>query len=423
MYRKKLAFLVTVLFICISCARAEIKNPEDAMRLAKTPQILSDDLSLDDLALALQKNIERLRQTKDASLSFGPKVVSKDYYLKSLEYLSDQIYSGISRSDFINIIKDGFDFYEVYGKDDWGEVFITSYFHPVISGSKERTPKHSQALYAVPEDLLTVHLNKFVEEFDEFLPVKDKILNNKSRLKIFRGRLSSPYIKGGSSNIVPYYSREDIDSKQKLSNRNLELAWVDAIDAFFLHVQGSGTVRFEDGEELTLGYVSQNGHPYVAIGNFLPPEIPKEKISMQVLERHLRQLTYTEMRKILYKNPSYIFFRKLDSRAITTFGTEVVDGRTIATDRRFFPKGTLAYLEFPSPVFTDSSSIEPSKWVETSRFVLDQDTGGAILGPHRVDLYWGGGKEAARHAGVMKNPGKLYYLVPKKQLLEERSKN
>ena len=104
-------------------------------------------------------------------------------------------------------------------------------------------------------------------------------------------------------------------------------------------------------------------------------------------------------------------------------GTEVIDGRTIATDQNFFPKGALAYMEFQKPVFADGASTAPVRWEPTSRFILDQDTGGAIRSPYRVDLYWGSGKEAARHAGVMKNWGRLYYLVPKDEFLQKLLKD
>jgi membrane-bound lytic murein transglycosylase A len=218
---------------------------------------------------------------------------------------------------------------------------------------------------------------------------------------------------------LPYYTREEIESKQVLEGQNLEFAWVDPVDAFFVQIQGSGTVRFEDGEELRLGYAAKNGHPFIGISKYLSDVIPVERMSMQAVDGYLRQLPEDEMKRILNKNPSYVFFRILEGKPVTSLGAEVVDGRTIATDPSFFPKGALAYMEFPKPVFKDEASIEPIGWEPTSRLVLDQDTGGAIRGPYRVDLYWGSGKEAGRHAGVMKERGRLYYLVPKDGFLEE----
>jgi membrane-bound lytic murein transglycosylase A len=113
-----------------------------------------------------------------------------------------------------------------------------------------------------------------------------------------------------------------------------------------------------------------------------------------------------------------VFFRPLERHGVTALGTEVVAGRTIATDTSFFPKGALAFLQFEKPVFNSPGDTEPASWLPTSRFVLDQDTGGAIRGPHRVDLFWGRGPEAKQAAGVMKNKGRLVYFVPKPEFLQ-----
>jgi len=147
--------------------------------------------------------------------------------------------------------------------------------------------------------------------------------------------------------------------------------------------------------------------------------IPLEKMSMQEIKKHLYAVSIEERDRILNLNPSYVFFQKLNSKSLTYFGTEVVPGRTIATDRYYFPKGALAYLEFDKPVFADSETHEPQEWQPTSRIVIDQDTGGAIRGPHRLDLYWGEGDYGAQTAGIMKNWGKIYYLTPKAHLVAE----
>lgn len=410
---------MSLVILLASCERSTIKQAREAMRLTEPPAPLNDDLSLEQLHKAIEDNIKRLKQIKTASLTFGPRVVSKEDYIMSLDYLAEQIKSETSETDFFKTVVKNFDFYEVYGKDKWGEVLITSYYNPVIPGSREKTSRYSQALFSVPYDLVTIRLDRFVESFDNLSPIKDQVLEQKSQIGILRGRLIPPATEGASSTIVPYYSREEIENKQILNGQDLELAWVDPVEAFFLHVQGSGTVRFEDGEELRIGYASKNGHPFVAISKFVLDAIPRGKMSMQAIANYLRELPEEEMRKILNKNPSYIFFRKLKGKPITSLGTEVVAGRTIATDKSFFPKGALAYMEFEKPVFTDRHSIQPVRWEPTSRFVLDQDTGGAIRSPHRVDLYWGKGREAGQHAGVMKNWGRLYYLVPRDEFLQE----
>jgi membrane-bound lytic murein transglycosylase A len=145
--------------------------------------------------------------------------------------------------------------------------------------------------------------------------------------------------------------------------------------------------------------------------------MPKEKITMQTLEAHLRSLAPEKRQEFLNQNPSYVFFNRREGNSLTYLGTEVIAGRTVATDQKFFHKGTLAYLEYQKPLFSDATASEPREWTPSSRFVFDQDTGGAIRGPGRLDLYWGKGDEAKQTAGVMQKPGRLYYLVPTPELL------
>src|SRR5690606_10276917 len=170
------------------------------------------------------------------------------------------------------------------------------------------------------------------------------------------------------------------------------------------------------GKLIRVGYGAQNGHPYVAIGQYLFDKIPREKMSQQKIESHLRSLSPEEMQNLMNMNPSYVFFLEIDTEPKAFFGTEVVPGRTIATDTRYFPKGALAYLEYEKPSFATPEDEEPTEFQKSSRFVLDQDTGGAIKGPHRLDLFWGSGRSAAQVSGVMRNAGRLYYLFPKAYL-------
>ena len=161
------------------------------------------------------------------------------------------------------------------------------------------------------------------------------------------------------------------------------------------------------------GYADQNGQKYEAIGKFLTSIIPVEQITSQDVEAYLRKISEQDARELLFQNPSYVFFRKLDGPAVSSLGIPVVAGRTIATDPRFFPKGALAFLSFQKPRFDSSTDAKPSAWEKTSRLVLDQDTGGAIRGGGRLDLFWGSGNEAKQYAGRIKQQGTLYYLVPK----------
>lgn len=405
-------------FLIVSCERRPSETAEEAMRKVSVPPVLSDDLPLDGLAKGIEDSVKRLRRSKQSTLTFGPnKVPSKDYVL-CLNYLAEKIRTGVSKEELYGIINSNFDFYEVYGDKNWGEIFLTSYYEPVLQGSKRRSSRYTQPLYSTPNDLVNIHLKKYAEQVTRVSPIRDQIINPKYNLSVLAGRIAPSYHKGTSKNIVPYYTRKEIDGRKVLEGKATKLAWVDPVDAFFLQVQGSGAVKFSNGKELRLGYASQNGRRYVSIGRLVYDQIPKEELTAHNLKSYLRSLPEKEMKKILYQNPSYIFFRKIKGRPLTHFGTEVTDGRTIATDRRFYPKGALAYMEFSKPVFPDVRSTVPSSWDPASRFVLDQDTGGAIKGTHRVDLFWGRGDKAGQHAGVIKHWGRLYYLVPKDEFIE-----
>lgn len=405
---------LVLLFICVfiySCARAPIKDRSGAMRPASKLPELADDLGYESLKAGLQANVDYIRTSSriGSEITFGPAKIKKTQYIAALEFL-------LSHSDSIESFQQNtvqyFDYYEVYGNEDWGQIKATSYYAPVLEGSAKPTKKLCQPLYMTPDDMLSIDVDAFAEVFPKWKTFKEQVMEQKSSHAIARARLTK------DKKIVPYWDREEIDSKKAIKDKDAILVYVDPIKAFFLQIQGSGTVVLEDGTQFRVGYASQNGFPYVAIGSLLLDKIPKDKMSMQNIESYLRTLSKKEMQKILNQNPSYVFFQKLTGKPLTYLGAETVDGRTVATDQHFFPKGTLAFLQFEKPVFASATDVDPSSWVKTSRYVLDQDTGGAIRGPGRLDLFSGGGAEAEQFSGVLKNPGRLYYLVPKSDFLK-----
>ncbi len=215
--------------------------------------------------------------------------------------------------------------------------------------------------------------------------------------------------------VLPYFSREDIDGKNVLTGRSLELCYVDPVDAFFLHIQGSGTVTLSDGSQLYLNYAEKNGLRYEAVGKFLREKIAPLPITMQRVESALRTMSTQERNQILFRNPSYVFFRTNTERAVTSLGVPATPGRTIAADPKFAPKGALALVTFPKPVFAAGHETRPDPTTkqQVSRLVLDQDSGGAITGTARIDLFWGRGDDAKRHAGVVQERAQMLYLLPK----------
>lgn len=393
--------LIVLLLILISCARAPLEKREMALRPIDTPQ-LSDDLTLVPLIEGIKKSIEIIESKKVDFLNFtfGENKINEKDYTEALKFLVRSYEKTKDSKKFLEIIQDNFNFYEVYGGQNYGEILLTSYYEPIIEGSLKKTERFSRPLYRVPPDLVEISLREFKEEN---FPVKIE------KPRTIYGRLVPKPENDIKGKVVPYYSRSEIDQELSLKGKKLEICYVDPVDSFFLQVQGSGTVILQNGKKIRVGYAGQNGWNYHPIGKELIQTIPIEEINLERIEEHLNSLPPGQKDELMAKNPSYVFFKEIKAKPVTTLGVEVIDGRTLATDLRFFPKGALAYLVFEGP------SFEPEK--KYSRLVLDLDTGGAIKGGGRADLFWGSGLEAKKYAGNLKSKANLYYLAPKPELL------
>lgn len=398
--------LIAVSMLLLSCSRMESVERSEAMRASPGPEssLLSDSLEQwrqrnEHLAL----NIKWLEKNPQKELIFGPCHISAGAYAKALKPLLK-----LKGKNFMRGLKENFQFYEVYGKDQWGEILLTSYYSPVIKGSRKPTSKFSQALYRMPDDLVLISLKDFIS---------DHIVDEDS---YSRGLLPAKleYDKAGKiSKISPYYSRQEIDGDLALKGKGLELVYVDPIDAFFLQIQGSGLVELEDGSRLSLGYAGQNGHRYYSIGKSLFDIIPQEQMSKDKLVTYLKSLDPQKRRDLLFENPSYVFFKELNQKeGVTTFGPSVIDKRTLAIDYRVFPLGGMAFIDFSSPSIKTQKELQDftsDQLVREGRFVFAHDSGGAIKGPGRADLYWGTGDIASYNAGVMRHRGKMWFLAPR----------
>ena len=222
-----------------------------------------------------------------------------------------------------------------------------------------------------------------------------------------RGRYQTPiYRRPPDLGLGARYSRAEIEDGA-LAGRGLELLWVDdPIDAFFLEIQGSGRVRLSNGETVRVGYDGQNGQPYVPIGRLLVErgEIPRSEATMMTIRNWMDQ--HPEAGAALRReNPSYVFFRELRGDGpIGAEGVVLTAERSIAVDRTFIALGIPIWLEADER-FASAESVR--------RLVVAQDTGGAIKGPVRGDLFWGTGSAAASRAGMMNARGRYYLLLPR----------
>lgn len=274
-------------------------------------------------------------------------------------------------------------------KSDSG--FLTGYYEPVIEGSFEGGPgtDYTYPLYQRPPDLVMVNLGSFRADLN--------------------GRRIAGMVRNG--NLVPFADRADID-KGSLNNKNLELIWVkDRVDAFFLHIQGSGRIRLPDGSFEKVGYNGQNGHVYKAIGAVLRDwgELAPDNISMSTIREWLDN-NPDRVDDLLHENPSYIFFRKLaTSGPVGSQGVVLTPGRSLAVDRKHIPLSAPLFLSGTYPNAQNPEG-EPLPF---HRLVVAQDTGGAIRGEMRGDVFWGMGDEAEVLAGHMQNAADFYLLLPK----------
>jgi membrane-bound lytic murein transglycosylase A len=290
-------------------------------------------------------------------------------------------------------VRENFVFHEVRRADSSSSILLTGYFEPVLEGSLVAGGEYRYPLYGRPDDLL------------EQRPEENSREKGVSR-RVVR-------MEGGQA--VPYYSRRQIDTEGALQGRGLELVWLrDAWERFVLHIQGSGQVRLPDGRTIRVGYAASNGRPYRAIGRYLREQgyLQGKEMSMERIGAFL-QSNPERAEEILTINERYIFFRLLaDSEGpLGALGFPLTPGRSIATDLTLFPPGALAYLVSRQPELDESGKL--TGWKELRRFVLNQDAGGAILGPGRVDLFFGSGDRAGRAAGEMKEEGKIYFLLAK----------
>jgi len=281
--------------------------------------------------------------------------------------------------------------FQVRNPDGSEQGMITGYYEPKLYGSRTRTTRFRYPVYATPDDLVTIELG---EEYPQLKGMR------------LRGRLQG-------KRVIPYYSRAEIEAKSASPTdtdalKARELFWVDdAIELFFLQVEGSGRIELPDGKMLKIGYADQNGHPYVSIGKKLVEagELKLEEASMQGIKMWAGK-NPDKLPALLAQNPSYVFFREMPeslTAPLGALGVPLTDEYSLAVDARTIPLG--------APVFL--STTFPSDNAPLNRLMLAQDTGGAIKGAVRADFFWGFGENAAAQAGKMKQQGRLWVLFPK----------
>jgi peptidoglycan lytic transglycosylase A len=393
-----ISLIVACSFVWVlGCAVKEKKPgalPEEALSRVKFfgfPNIF-DDMAYDGLADAIDHSLSYLKKRPPSRMfRFGKDTYDTGHLIKSLERFSDFITTHPSRQQLKKFIQENYHVYRSAGQDEKHQTLFTGYFEPILRGSLNKSEKLRFPVYARPDDLLTIDLALFSPKFKG-----EKIMARFTNRKL-----------------LPYHDRKEIDFEHAVDGKARTIAWVgDRIDLFFLQIQGSGKIYLDSGEALNVHYHTTNGRPYRSIGKLLIDEgkIPRSEMSMQRIRAYLNEHP-EEIPRILNYNPSYVFFKIESDGPLGYINEKLTPGRSIATDRRLFPPAALAFIETKKPLISGDGQI--AEWVHLSRFVLNQDTGGAIRGPGRADLFWGNGAYAEIAAGHMQHPGKLYFLVLK----------
>ncbi|MGA8178831.1 MAG: MltA domain-containing protein [Desulfobacterales bacterium] len=349
-------------------------------------------MDYDGLENCIEQSIFYLnRMPATVKFRFGQDVFNTSHMIRSLEHFRDFVRTKPLEDRLMRYIRDNYLVYTSIGGDTSKQVLFTGYYEPVLEGSLEKDGTYQFPIYTRPDDLTTVDLSLFSPRFEG---------------ETIIGRYTN-------QSVVPYYDRREIENKGLLEGKASAIAWLkDRIDVFFLQIQGSGKIYLDDGETFNVHYQATNGQPYRSIGKLLVDEgkIPLEEISMQKIRYYLHHHPQ-EIEAVLNYNPSYVFFKIEQRGPMGCLQVVLTPGRSIALDRRLFPPGALAFIETKKPLISGDGAIH--KWTALSRFVLNQDTGGAIRGPGRADIFWGNGPYAEIAAGHMQEFGSLYFLILK----------
>jgi membrane-bound lytic murein transglycosylase A len=269
------------------------------------------------------------------------------------------------------------------------EGFLTGYYEPIVAGSRVPTREFTVPIYRRPPDLVSS-----MRRHGAGFPNKGGALRRVSRRKF-----------------VPYYDRAEIE-KGALDGKGLEICWLkDPVDAFFIQIQGSARVRLEDGATIRINYAAHNGHPYTAIGGHLVQRglVPREEMSMDRI-RQWMALNPDGAKELRHQNKSFVFFRVAEladhEEAVGAQGVPLTAWRSIAVDRKLHTYGTPFWIDAELPLVAESTKDR------FRRLMIAQDTGSAIVGPARADIYFGAGEDMGRVSGRIKHPGQFVMLVP-----------
>lgn len=380
MFRPSFLFLILCAFLA-SCETVPGKPSEDA-QLVLTPAHFSDlrGWENDTHHLALQafaKSCERIGKSKGEE-RFGPVGgLYSDWQAVCGRITQAQLNDAAAARAFF---ENEFNVWQAGGDDGAKDGLFTGYYEASLNGSRTRHGPYQTPLRKRPQDLVMVDLGQF----------RDSLKGQRIAGRVVNGDLK------------PFEDHRAIDQGKLPDDESLPLVWVDdPVKAFFLQIQGSGRIILDDGSLMRVGYAGQNGHPYYAVGRELVKRgvMDKDNVNMQSIEAWLNAHP-DQAKDVLYSNPSYVFFTVLTGDG--PLGGEniaLTPARSLAVDRSRIAYGIPVWLDLKDQQF--------------QHLMVAQDTGGAIRGPVRGDIFFGYGEQAEALAGPMKSQGNWWFLLPK----------
>jgi membrane-bound lytic murein transglycosylase A len=349
--------------------------------------VFDDDFDRRSLLQAGHRQAASLRRIPAATqYKLADRTVTAARLLASLESFIEILERESDPRNIARILQETFVIYQAAGRENaytFGEMQVTGYFAPLLEGSLLPASPFLYPIYRPPPDLI----------------------GRKAGSRTVFGRLQG-------DTFLPYWSRAEIETRKLLAGN--ELVYLrDPFEAFLLHIQGSGKIRLRDGSCKAVRYAASNGQPYRSIGKLLVDEgkLTREQATLPGIEAYLQEHP-GEMVRILHSNPRYIFFAwENEPGTQGSNNITLTAGRSVAVDQEIIPPGTIAFLSSRRPVFDDQGRLKD--WLPLERFVFPQDSGAAIKGPGRVDLFLGDSHEARLAAGLMREKGSLYVLLKK----------
>jgi len=376
-YSSPKAFLAILILLALGCHQPQHKNHSILTKRAYT-QLPNWDQSHHEKSLqTFQKSCQvMLKKHPEKSIGFAKfHMQAKDWFLVCRQALKLGSHLGNQQA------KDFFEHYFTpYQWTEKSQGLLTGYYSPEIKGQLKQSASYRYPIYATPDDLVIVKLADFSPNYVQ---------------KFIYGKILGKHL-------IPYDTRAQI-SKGSIKNRAPVLAWVkNPMDALDLEIQGAGVI-LTPAKKIILNYAAQNGHPYQAIGKFLIEEhkINRADMSMYTIREYFHQHP-NEIDYYFNKNPSYVFFKIVEKPLF--FGAQnipLTSGYSLAIDQRFVPLGMPIFLSTELPTHR-----------MFNRLMIAQDIGGAIKGPVRGDIYWGGGAYAKKMASLMKQQGNYWMLIP-----------